>query len=346
MLWLASMLSLLALGAGDLSSMERSWIEVDVPSVQLHNAAVHGLMMPVSGIGTWGYGGPGKPGEQWNDSSAEVAIKAWLQAGGRRIDGSLHYGDQAGVGKAVAESGIARNKLFITSKIPCNGYNASMDHVHDALSTLNTSYVDLLLIHWPFYPHQKSPPSDEVCTTNATAGKCRQATWRALEKLFHNGVARAIGVSNFEVKHLQDIISLGGLLPSVNQVEYHPYWHEDDLVTYCKSHNITFNSYSPLGAPDWAPIVKKWPNGKGPLAEPAILKIAMAHKKSAAQVILKWQWQQGIVVNPRTWNVTHMQENLNFFDFELSAAEMSEISKITPPTPGGSKVCPDPNLEP
>ena len=313
---------------------------VDVPSVTLMNGAKPGSKMPVSGIGTWGYvhqPGTGKPGEVWNDTVATTAIGKWLSLGGRRIDGSMGYGDQVGVGDAVKSSGITRSEIFMTSKISLNGYNETFTQIQKVLSDLQMDYVDLLLIHWPGYPHASSDPT---CQGNpSTLRGCRQSVWKALEELFKDGKALAIGVSNFEKNHLEDIIMMKGMIPSVNQVEYHPYWHEDDLLAYCKSQNITFNSYSPLGAPDWAPTKHNW-NGTI-LQLPVIQNISKAHQRTAAQVIQRWQWQQGIVVNPRTLNQDHMKENLNFFDFELTDDEMRRISNIKPPD--DPKVCPDPH---
>ena len=132
---------------------------------------------------------------------------------------------------------------------------------------------------------------------------------------------------------------MNSTIPSVNQIEYQPYWHEDDLLEYCKSKNITFNSYSPLGAPDWAPTEHNW---NGTILElPVIQNIAKAHQRTAGQIVLRWHWQHGIVVNPRTMSKDHMKENLNFFDFELSDDEMKQISEIKPPP--DPKVCPDPH---
>ena len=315
-------------------------VVADVPSVTLMNAAKPGTKMPVSGIGTWGYvhtQGTGKPGEVWNDTVAEKAISQWISFGGRRIDGSMGYGDQVGVGNAVKSSGIARNEIFMTSKISLQGYNETFTQMDRVLSDLQMDYVDLLLIHWPGTPHSSSDPA---CQGDpSTWHSCRQSVWKALETLFNSSKALAIGVSNFEKNHLEDILMMNSMIPSVNQVEYHPYWHEDDLVEYCKSKNITFNSYSPLGAPDWAPTQHQW-NGTI-LALPVIQNIAKAHQRSAGQVIQRWQWQQGIVVNPRTMNQDHMKENLNFYDFELSDDEMKQISSIKPPS--NPKVCPDPH---
>ena len=303
------------------------------------NAAQTGMKMPVTGIGTWGYihePNTGRPGEVWNDTVAEKAMKEWLALGGRRIDGSAGYGDQVGVGNAIKASGIPRKEIFMTSKVSLAGYNETLTEMKQILSDLQMDYVDLLLIHWPGIWGSSNDPS---CQSNATSWReCRQSVWRAVETLYKDGKALAIGVSNFEKNHLEDIIMMNSMIPSVNQVEYHPYWHEDDLLEYCKSKNITFNSYSPLGAPDWAPTEHNW---NGTILElPVIQNIAKAHQRTAGQVIQRWQWQQGIVVNPRSMNQDHMKENLNFFDFDLSDDEMKQISSIKPPV--DPKVCPDP----
>ena len=312
-------------------------LTAEVPSVTLMNAAKPGLKMPVAGIGTWGYvhvPGTGIPGEVWNDTVAEKVIKEWLALGGRRIDGSLGYLDQVGVGNAVKASGIPREEIFMTSKVSLAGYNETFTQMDQILGDLQMNYVDLLLIHFP-----KVEPinTDPACKEDLPSWRgCRQSVWKALEKLFNDGKALAIGVSNFEQKHLEDIIMMNSTVPSVNQVEYRPYWHEDDLVQYCKSNNIVFNSYAPLGTPDWAPTRHHW---NGTILELSLIQsIAKAHDCTAAQVLQRWEWQQGIVVNPRTLNSDHMKENLNFFDFELSDTEMKQISTLKPPP--DPKVCP------
>ena len=298
---------------------------VDVPSVKLMNAAKDGVMMPATGIGTGSY-------HKWNDDIAQKAIGEWLALGGRRVDGCVDYGDQVGIGKAIKASGLPREEIFMVSKLKPIDYNNTLQQMNQILSDLQMTYVDLLLIHTP------GPPSG-TATENKEA---RQTTWKGLEYLFNNGKARAIGVSNFEINHLQDIVDLKGLLPSVNQIEFHPYWHEYDLLAYCKKMNITFNGYSPLGAPDFGPAHRDWPHSL--LKEPVVMSIAKTHSCTPAQVLQMWEWNQGVLVNPRSMNATHMKENLSFFSVQLSDQDMKAISSITPPA--NPKVCGDPHKVP
>ena len=220
----------------------------------------------------------------------------------------------------------------MTSKVSVADYNSTLQQMDKILSDLQMDYVDLLLIHWPGYRGNSETQNRET----------RQSCWKALEYLYNNGKARSIGVSNFEINHIQDIVDLKSLLPAVNQVEYHPFWHEDDLVDYCKKMNITYNSYSPLGAPDWCPNTHGW--DRSVLKDPTVVRIAQAHQCTPAQVVQQWEWKQGIVVNPRTMNETHMKENLSFFNVQLTADDMKDISSIKPPN--DPKVCPDPHQIP
>ena len=322
-------------------------LALEVPAVTLMNAAMPGTKMPVTGIGTgaYVYEPRTKPGEIWTDDVAEKAVGQWLDLGGRRIDASFSYRNQPGVGKAIKANTVPREDLFIVSKVGSGGlvsgaalgYNETLVQVKPMLDTLQVDYVDLLLIHWPGPPGNSSDPA---CQGNpATWRACRQSTWKAMEEIYKAGKARAIGVSNFEINHLEDIIAMNSTLPAVNQVEFHPYWHEDDLLAFCKSHNITFNGYSPVGCPDWAPTQHNWNHNV--LQEPTIINIAKSVNCTPAQVVLRWEWQQGVLVQPRTVDPEHMKENLNFFDFVLSNDEMKQISGITPPD--DPKVCPDPH---
>eukprot|EP01084_Bolivina_argentea_P238059 399951_1 len=239
-----------------------------IPTVELKNAAVKGTQMPVVGLGTGSYGGNGKSNIShpiaWNDSIAYNAALTWHSLNGTRYDSAINYLGVNGIASALLNisenwTKIARNKFWITSKTggggrpgPVLGYNDSINEWRSIINLFNTSYVDLLLIHWP---SDQSPLSwsstDPYCNPqnimyNATL--CRQSTWKAYEYIFSelNG-AKAIGVSNFEQKHIQDILVLQSLIPSVNQFEFHGYWHETDLVEYCQSLNIQVNSYAPLG---------------------------------------------------------------------------------------------------
>eukprot|EP00118_Oscarella_pearsei_P024743 m.306705 g.306705 ORF g.306705 m.306705 type:complete len:335 (+) comp41516_c0_seq1:50-1054(+) len=315
-------------------------IAKDLPSVKLQNAAVPGTEMPAMGIGTFGYAlFPGGRAEYWNNSAAETAVLAWLKAGGSRIDTAEGYGDQPGIGKAIREQAVPRNKIFITSKVGGGplGYNETIKAFNKVIGELNTTYVDLLLIHWPGPLPKLS--SDPKCTHSSTGRDCRQSSWLAMEFIFKSGGAKAIGVSNFEQNHLQDIIDLKSLLPAVNQFEYHPYWHEDDLVQFCQNHSIVVNSYSPLGTPDWAPWTHLW--NSSILDLPVIKSIAKSHQKSPAQVVLRWAWEKNIVLNPRSWNDQHMAENLDIFNFQLTEDDVKQIMSF--PKPAVPKVCPDPH---
>lgn len=218
----------------------------EVPAVTLMNAARPGKKMPVTGIGSGGYvhqPNTGHPGEIWTDDVAEKAVGQWLALGGRRIDASYDYGNQVGIGKAIKASGVSREDLFIVSKLTLLGYNDTFTQLQQILNTLQVDYVDLLLIHWPAVNGKSSDPA---CQYSLLSWRhCRQSTWRAMEEVYTMGKAKAIGVSNFEKNHLEDIFAMNSTLPAVNQVEFHPYWHENDLLVFCKSYNITFNGYAP-----------------------------------------------------------------------------------------------------
>jgi len=312
------------------------------PSVLLQNAAVPGTRMPAVGLGTGAYGQPGNVGgEYWSDDIAKDAVLSWLKAGGIRIDNGNDYNVSAGVAEGMAQSGRPRESIFLVSKTGPRhplGYSDTLQQVDDLLVALNTSYVDLLLIHWPG-PYTTSG-IDWPCykaSTDGTFKICRQDTWRAYVEVFKAGKARAIGVSNFEVRHLQDIFELNTLLPSVHQNEFHPYMHEDDLVAYCKAHNILYNSYSSVGCPDHQKTI--WRDQV--IDQPEIIKIAQKYNKTPAQVVLRWSWEQGLVVNARSWDPVHHVENLNIFDFMLTKEEIAIIGAV--PKPTNPRVCSDPN---
>eukprot|EP00656_Telonema_subtile_P057524 TRINITY_DN9482_c0_g1_i1.p1 TRINITY_DN9482_c0_g1~~TRINITY_DN9482_c0_g1_i1.p1 ORF type:complete len:372 (-),score=46.80 TRINITY_DN9482_c0_g1_i1:133-1248(-) len=332
-----------------------------IPSISLHDGPQNlEIQMPAVGLGTGGWGLPdGTDGEAWNDDVSYAATKQWLELGGRRIDCSPDYYDQRGVGRALKEwlsewPEVGREGVFLTSKVGFRfpmGYNETMKLADLILQELQTPYVDLLLVHWPG-PDGNDPngtaSTDWPCYVESGSNDfklCRQQTWRAMQQLVADQKVRAIGVSNFAERHLLDIAAVGGMQPAVNQVEHHLYYHQDELVQYCKGKNITYNSWAPLGTPDrmsfhtdqWDVLLPE---------HPTVLAIASAHGCSAAQVMLRWAYQGGVVTNARTQRSDHMAENLAIFGFELSDQEMKTLSSLEPPNPGPAKEGPDPNTIP
>ncbi|XP_062506389.1 aldo-keto reductase Mvan_2161-like [Corticium candelabrum] len=328
-----------------------------VPSVLLQNSATNNVLMPATGLGTGGYALTlDSHGEYWNDSIAEKSVSLWLKLGGRRIDGSFSYMDQVGIGRAIKASGIPRKEIFITSKVGPGGankngvqlggplgYNDSLKQMEQVLGSLGVTYVDLLLIHWP-YDAIHAPSSEKECNGNTSTEMrlCRQSTWKAMLQILKEGKARAVGVSNFALQHLQDIIDMGEMIPSVNQCEFHVFWHDLELLEFCKRHNITFNGYSPLGTPDFGPWSLGW--NESLLELPLVKLISQRYGKTAAQILQRYSLHQGVLVNPRSWNEEHMRENLNVFDFELSDQEVMQLNALS--TSKKPNVCPDPKKLP
>jgi len=286
------------------------------------------------GLGTGGYtenpGGYDHYPECWNENTGcadyvEQAVSDWLASGGRRIDGSYSYYSSATISKVVRASGIPRSEIFFLSKVgpflPL-GYDDAKAQFDQILSIMQFDYVDALLIHWP--TEQTTNSTDPACkfgmaSYNATT--CRLNTWKALVEIYESGKALSIGVSNYNISDIQEIIDAGMPLPTINQCPFHIYHSmlQSDLYQYCVANNITFNGYSPLGVPD----VNQYqpPMAPTPLEDPVVIKIAAAHNRTPAQVMLNWQVSLGIPVNPRCQNKTHMVDNLNIFDFSLSHEE-------------------------
>ena len=340
----ALLLSLSALGA------PRTGPGPDVPTVLLHNAATPGMQMPATGMGT----GCAIGGCNWAKPQPYASLnmsKQWLSIGGRRFDGADSYGIEPGIGEAIKQAGIPRSEVFITSKTGPGGlawplgYNETLEQARQIVANYSTSYVDLLLIHWPtnygpcsFHgPKPSIPTTDPACDTakpTYSAKECRLSTWRAMVQVWKSGLAKAIGVSNFNTTHLKEIADAGLPTPSVNQCQFNPSHGLSakgctpgsetetcgELLEYCKAHKIHYQGYSPYG-------------GKGGvgklLGDPRLTKIAAAHGTGSAQVVLKWHWQLGISVNPEAQELQYQEENLHFFNFTLSAAEMDTLNSWT-----------------
>ncbi|MEU2078692.1 aldo/keto reductase [Streptomyces sp. NPDC013489] len=268
-----------------------------VPTVTLNN----GVEIPQLGFGVF----------QVPDDETTAAVGHALQAGYRSLDTAAIYGNEAGVGRALADSGIDRGDLFVTTKLwnADQGYDSTLRAFDDSLVKLGLDHVDLYLIHWP------TPARDLYVDT-----------WRALETLVADGRVRAAGVSNFQPAHLKRLLDSSDLVPAVNQIELHPALQQRELRELHAAHSITTEAWSPLAQ-------------GAVLAEPAIADIAARHGRSPAQVVLRWHLQLGNVVIPKSVTPARIRANIDVFDFTLSAEEMSALGGLD----RGLRTGPDPD---
>lgn len=260
-------------------------------SIQSTTTLHNGVKMPWLGLGVFKV----KDGEEVGNS-----IKAALEVGYRSIDTAAIYGNEEGVGKAIAESDVPREELFITTKVwnSHHGYEETLAAFNASMEKLGLDFLDLYLIHWPLPSQGKSAE-----------------TWKALEKLYKDGRVRAIGVSNFKVHHLEEIIANAEIVPMVNQVEYHPRFNQQELHDFCKANKIQLEAWSPLMQ-------------GGLLDDPALVDIAAKYNKSTAQIIIRWDMQTGVVTIPKSVKPHRIAENADVFDFELSAEDMDKINVL------------------
>ena len=265
-------------------------------SFQLSN----GLNMPALGLGVL----KAKEGGE-----VERAVAAALASGYRSIDTASIYRNEAGVGAAIKNSTIVREDLFLTTKVwnSDQGYQSTLDAFERSLERLQTDYVDLYLIHWP------------------VAGKYKE-TWRALEELYQSGKAKAIGVSNFQIHHLKDLMETATIKPMVNQIEMHPALQQKELLEFANEHQIRLEA--------WRPIMMGAVNDI-----PALVQIGQQHGKSPVQVTLRWLIQLGVIVIPKSSNPGRIAQNAGVFDFELSPVEMQQIATLD----RGTRLGPDPD---
>ncbi|KMM39042.1 aldo/keto reductase [Guptibacillus hwajinpoensis] len=249
----------------------------------------NGVKMPYLGFGVFKLG----DGEETTN-----AVKIALETGYRGIDTASYYGNEESVGRAIKESGVEREDLFITSKVwnDEQGYNATLRAFERSLERLQTDYLDLYLIHWP------------------VPGLYTE-TWQALEKLYHEGKVCAVGVSNFEPHHLEAISKISSVKPVINQIEFHPELLQGEVRDYCLSKGIQVEAWSPLK------------RGQV-LNEPVIQTIGKQHGKTPAQVVLRWCLQHDIVLNVKSSKEERIKENADLFDFELTEEEMVSIDSL------------------
>lgn len=251
----------------------------------------NGLKMPQLGFGVW----------QVEDDQATVAVTKAIETGYRSIDTAMVYQNETGVGKAIQQTSVPREELFITTKVwnSDQGYENTLRAFEESLERLGLEYVDLYLIHWP------TPKYDEYVDT-----------YKALEKLYHDGRVKAIGVCNFEIEHLERILKECDVKPVLNQVECHPYLAQPEMKEFCAKHDILVEAWSPLE------------QGGDVLKDAVIQQIAEVHRKSPAQVVLRWHIQNGTIVIPKSVTPSRIEENFQVFDFELSQEEMTEINEL------------------
>jgi 2,5-diketo-D-gluconate reductase A len=269
-----------------------------IPTITLNSEAT----IPQLGYGTLAVQPDRESTEQNAAITAEIVTQA-LHAGYRHIDTAQAYGTELGVGRAIAESGIPREEIYVTSKL-ANANHRPEDvqrSFETTLENLGVEQLDLFLIHWPL---PTLYDGDYV------------STWRALTEFVSDGRLRSAGVSNFQPQHIERIINETGVAPAVNQFEIHPYFNNDAPREACAKHGIAVEAHSPLGH-----------NG-APLSDPTIAGIATSHEKTVAQVILRWHMQQGIIAIPKSARPERMAENLNIYDFELTGEEISAINGL------------------
>jgi len=269
--------------------------------------------MPLLGLGVYDMHG----------KETEQAIADALETGYRLIDTATLYANEEGVGRAIRDSGVARDDVFVTTKVwnSDQGYDTTLRAFDESRRLLGLDVVDLYLIHWP------APRLDRYVDT-----------WKALERLYADGHARAIGVSNFTVAHLTRLLDETTVVPAVNQIELHPYFSQPDVQKADAEYGILTQAWSPIGGitfyPGWGE------NRKNVMRDPVIAGVAQAHGKTPAQVMLRWHLQQGRSAIPKSTNPARIAENFDVFDFELSTAEIEAIDALD----SGVRSGPDPDL--
>lgn len=264
-------------------------------NVTLHN----GIKIPVIGFGTY---------KIQEGKEVIQSVKDALEIGYRHIDTASFYNNEKGVGEAIRESGIPREKIFITTKIwnSDQGYASTFKAFERSLKNMKLDYLDLYLIHWP-----KALSKD---------------TWRAMEKLYQDGLIKAIGVSNFHIPHLQELINNCEIKPMVNQVEFHPYLVQPKLLDFCQKERIKYEAWSPLM--------------QGSIGEISLIKeLAEKYGKSPAQIVLRWDIQKDVITIPKSTNYNRIKENFEIFDFEMSQDDILKIDALNK----NERIGPDPD---
>ena len=248
----------------------------------------NGVQMPLVGFGTFMLGG----------ETCTRAVTCAIETGYRMIDTAEAYGNEKEVGEGIKASGIARENLFLVTKVNFKSYEHAEQTVLQSLQNLQTDYIDLLLLHWPFANYY--------------------AAWRSLEKLYAEGKIRAIGVSNFEPDQLLDLIAYNSIVPAVNQIETNLYCQRSTERSWMDKKRIAPMAYAPLGQG----------NRNEMYQEPVVLSLAAKYNKTPAQILLRFLTQNGIAVIPRSTQPEHIRENLALFDFALTDEELAQLRAL------------------
>ncbi|WP_243076601.1 aldo/keto reductase [Microbacterium sp. SS28] len=272
------------------------------PNLTLNN----GVEIPAIGLGVF----------QTPPDETVAAVSSALRAGYRHIDTAAAYGNEREVGRGIRESGVARDDIFIETKVWISdyGYDETLHAFEKSTAKLEVEQLDLFILH-------QALPSAFDRTIGA---------YRALEKLLSDGRVRAVGVSNFMTEHLTQLLEQTEVVPAVNQIEVHPYFQQTELQAFGAQHGILTQAWSPIGG-----ITSYRESARRSFDEPVILTIAEAHGKSAAQVMLRWHIQKGIQVIPKSTKPKRIAENFDVFDFELSADELAQIDALDTGERGG-----------
>jgi 2,5-diketo-D-gluconate reductase A len=245
-----------------------------------------GVDMPMLGFGTW----------QATGEAGYQAVRAALDAGYRHLDTATMYGNEAEVGRAISDSGLSREDIFVTTKLPPERFGEEQRTLAESMAALDTDHIDLWLIHWP------------------PRGGAAVATWREFIAQRDAGAVRAIGVSNYSLEQIDELIEQTGVTPAVNQVPWAPAMHDERTLVEHQQRGVVVEGYSPFKNTD--------------LDDPVLAGVARRHQVTAAQVVLRWHLQHGIVVIPKSVTPERIASNADVFDFTLSAEEMAAIDDL------------------
>ncbi|AIN17866.1 MULTISPECIES: 2,5-didehydrogluconate reductase DkgA [Yersinia] len=270
---------------------------VTQPIIKLHD----GNLMPQLGLGVW----------QASIEETQLAVTKALEIGYRSIDTAAIYKNEEGVGQALQTANVARDELFITTKLWNSNQNNPQQALEESLKKLQLDYVDLYLIHWP------DPAQDRYV-----------GAWRELIALKEQGLIRSIGVCNFHIPHLQRLIDETGVAPTVNQIELHPLLQQRQLHAWNATHHIATESWSPLAQ-----------GGDGVFDQAIIRELAQKYGKTPAQIVIRWHLDSGLIVIPKSVTPARIRENFEVFDFKLHKDELTAISKLD----SGKRLGPDPD---